>query len=320
MPVFETDSLEPLVEQFLVHLTTVRQLSQHTIKSYRTDLARLIEFCQENNITSWQKLQSHDLRRYVALAHHAGISGASQQRRLSTFRTFYNFLIKEGLTRANPVLAVSTPKSGKRLPKTLDTDQVNQLLNVKTSKWHAIRDSAMLELFYSSGLRLSELVGIDLQNINPTDGSVLVTGKGNKQRLLPVGKKARQAILNWLKIREDLPVKKTQINDQSALFLSERGNRISARNVQARIRYWTTRQGIPGNIHPHMLRHSFASHMLESSGDLRAVQELLGHADISTTQIYTHLNFQHLADVYDKAHPRAQTKAKNPNDSGGAND
>jgi len=149
---------------------------------------------------------------------------------------------------------------------------------------------------------------------------VLVTGKGNKQRLLPVGKKATQAILNWLKIREDLPGKKAQVIDRSALFLSERGNRISTRNVQARIRYWTSRQGIPGNIHPHMLRHSFASHMLESSGDLRAVQELLGHADISTTQIYTHLNFQHLADVYDKAHPRAHAKSKISNDSGGAND
>ena len=320
MTVFETDSFESLADKFLVHLKTVRQLSNHTIKSYRADLTRLIEFCQENKISSWQALQSHDLRRYVALAHQTGISGTSQQRRLSTFRTFYNFLIKEGLTRANPVLAVSTPKSGKRLPKTLDTDQVNQLLNVKTSKWHAIRDSAMLELFYSSGLRLSELVGIDLHNINPADGSVLVTGKGNKQRLLPVGKKATQAILNWLKIREDLPGKKAQVIDRSALFLSERGNRISTRNVQARIRYWTSRQGIPGNIHPHMLRHSFASHMLESSGDLRAVQELLGHADISTTQIYTHLNFQHLADVYDKAHPRAHAKPKTSNDSGGAND
>ncbi len=320
MSVFETDSFESLAEQFLTHLTTVRQLSSHTIDSYRADLAQLIEFCQDNSIASWQTLQSHDLRRYVALAHQSGISGASQQRRLSTFRTFYNFLIKEGFTRANPVLAVSTPKSGKRLPKTLDTDQVNQLLNVETSKWHAIRDSAMLELFYSSGLRLSELVGIDLQNFSPDDGSVLVTGKGNKQRLLPVGRKASQAIINWLQIREDLPLKKSHIKDPNALFLSERGNRISTRNVQSRIRYWTTRQGIPGNIHPHMLRHSFASHMLESSGDLRAVQELLGHADISTTQIYTHLNFQHLAEVYDKSHPRAQAKTDSPSDSGDPSD
>ena len=310
MPVFEKKPLETLAEQYLTHLGTVRQLSNHTISSYRTDLNSLVGFCQENDIGSWQKVQSHDLRRYVALAHQAGISGVSQQRRLSTFRTFYNYLIKEGLTRANPVLAVSTPKSAKKLPKTLDTDQVNRLLNVETSKWHAIRDSAMLELFYSSGLRLSELVGIDLQNIELKDGTVLVTGKGNKQRLLPVGKHAAEAINRWLQVRADLPGKKQQTRDPEALFLSERGNRISTRNVQARIRYWTTRQGIPGNIHPHMLRHSFASHMLESSGDLRAVQELLGHADISTTQIYTHLNFQHLAEVYDKAHPRAQVKTE----------
>jgi integrase/recombinase XerC len=308
MPVIKTDSLETLAEQFLTYLTTVKQLSVHTITSYRADLHRLIDFCVENDISSWQEVQSHQLRRYVALAHQAGISGTSQQRRLSTVRTFYNFLIKEGLTRANPVLAVSTPRSPKRLPKTLDTDQVNQLLNVETSKWHAIRDSAMLELFYSSGLRLSELVGVNLQDINIDDGSVLVTGKGAKQRLLPVGKKAIETIIGWLKVRADLPLKKAKIKDLDALFLSERGNRISARNVQSRMRYWTTHQGIAGNLHPHMLRHSFASHMLESSGDLRAVQELLGHADISTTQIYTHLNFQHLAEVYDKAHPRAQLK------------
>lgn len=316
MSTTEAQKFESLTEQFLTYLATVRQLSIHTTRNYRVDLAKLCEFCLENKIKSWQAVQSHDLRQYIALAHRAGISGVTQQRRLSTFRSFYNYLIKEGLTRANPVLAVSTPKSEKRLPRTLDTDQVNQLLNVQTSKWHSIRDSAILELFYSSGLRLSELVGINIQDLNLEDGSIIVTGKGNKQRLLPVGKKAQAALKGWLQVRAFLPRKKTKIGDAKALFLSERGNRISTRNVQARIRHWTSHQGIAGNIHPHMLRHSFASHMLESSGDLRAVQELLGHADISTTQIYTHLNFQHLAQVYDKAHPRAQAKVAHSDNPG----
>jgi integrase/recombinase XerC len=198
----------------------------------------------------------------------------------------------------------SAPKSDARLPVTIDTDQVSRLLEINTTDWHALRDKAILELFYSAGLRLAELVGSNKSDISFDDNSMKVRGKGNKERVLPVGSKAIASINSWLKIREQLP--KGKLEDEAALFLSERGKRISPRNVQERVKKWCALLGITGRVHPHTLRHSFASHLLESSQDLRAVQELLGHADISTTQIYTHLDFQHLADVYDKAHPRAQ--------------
>ena len=232
-----------------------------------------------------------------------------------------------GLISADQLMRLNDIKRvrGKRLPsgRSLSTQEIKKLYRacIQDNSPAGKRDYAIIAVMLATGIRRSEVIAIDVDDYNTRSGLLNIqSGKGNKQRLLPVGKKATQAILNWLKIREDLPSKKAQVIDRSALFLSERGNRISTRNVQARIRYWTSRQGIPGNIHPHMLRHSFASHMLESSGDLRAVQELLGHADISTTQIYTHLNFQHLADVYDKAHPRAHAKSKISNDSGGAND
>ena len=305
------ESLQHCIDAFITHLGNERHLSSNTLQGYRRDLNLLETFCQQVNIDQWQQLANHQLRDFVSEAHRQGISGKTLQRRLSSIRTFFNYLAREGLVNQNPALSITAPKTAQKLPKTLDTDQVSQLLNVKGSKWHTVRDLAMLELFYSSGLRLTELTNADITDIEWHDATIRVLGKGSKERVLPVGSHALLALKKWLDIRIQLPTRKQTIQDQSALFISERGLRISPRNVQSRVRHWTRSQNVPGNVHPHMLRHSFASHMLESSGDLRAVQELLGHADIATTQIYTHLDFQHLAQVYDKAHPRAHRKPSN---------
>ncbi|MDA0791383.1 MAG: tyrosine recombinase XerC [Proteobacteria bacterium] len=296
------------VEKFLGHLRDERALSVNTIKAYRRDIESLERYCEGSGIGRWDKLAAHDLRRCLA-GQRGRLSGRSQQRWLSAVRSFYGYLNREGLATANPAAQLSAPRTSQKLPGTLDTDQVSRLLETGDNRWHGLRDRAMLELFYSSGLRLAELVGSNLGDID--QGMIKVRGKGNKERVLPVGRKAIEAIDKWLAVRDQgtettrSAERYRQRLDPDALFVSERGNRISPRNVQARIRHWTRTQNIAGNVHPHMLRHSFASHLLESSGDLRAVQELLGHADISTTQIYTHLDFQHLAEVYDKAHPRA---------------
>ena len=297
-----------ILNQFLSHLKNERGLAANTISGYKRDLFHLLDFLEEERIENWGDLSGHQLRHYVAKNHRAGVSGKSQQRKLSATRTFYHYQIREGLGRRNPALEVSAPKTSKKLPKTLDTDQVSQLLNTKANNWHTTRDHAMLEMFYSSGLRLSELVGSNIDSVDWHDGTIRVVGKGNKERMVPIGSIALHALKNWLGTRANLPQKNKLIHDSNAIFLSERGNRISPRTVQKRLSDWAKMTGLPGKLHPHMLRHSFASHLLESSQDLRAVQELLGHADISTTQIYTHLDFQHLTEVYDKSHPRAQKR------------
>ena len=298
------DQLQPLLSAFLAHLSDERNLSTHTVDGYKRDLTALKKYLADQKIKEWLGVRVHHLRTYIAAGKKQGRSGKTLQRRLSAVRTFFSYLTREGICTTNPAIEFSAPKSDAYLPVTLDTDQVSGLLEIDTTDWHSLRDRAILELFYSSGLRLAELVGSNKSDLYFDNDSIMVRGKGKKERLLPVGSKAITAINNWLKIREQLP--KGKVEDDSALFLSERGRRISARNVQERVKRWSVLQGISGRIHPHTLRHSFASHLLESSQDLRAVQELLGHADISTTQIYTHLDFQHLADVYDKAHPRAQ--------------
>jgi len=296
--------LQPLVSAFILHLSNERQLSPHTVDGYSRDLAALRKDLDEQAIAAWPGVRAHHLRTYISAGKRQGRSGRTLQRRLSAARTFFNYLAREGICTTNPAMAFSAPKSDSRLPVTIDTDQMSRLLEIETSDWHGLRDRAMLELFYSSGLRLAELVGGNIGDISFDDCSMKVRGKGGKDRVLPVGSKAITAINSWLRVRQELP--KGKLEDESALFLSERGRRISPRSVQERVKKWSLRLGISGRIHPHTLRHSFASHLLESSQDLRAVQELLGHADISTTQIYTHLDFQHLAEVYDKAHPRAQ--------------
>jgi integrase/recombinase XerC len=291
------------INDFERYLCSERGLSPHTSSNYLRDIKKLRDYCDDAGINKLTQIDSHHIRLCLSQLHRKGLGGNSLQRWLSTLRTFFNYAIKHYRLKNNPANGISAPKSPKKLPKTLDVDQTLQFLNVDSSDWVDCRDCAIVELFYSAGLRLSELTNLDIQDIDFSDHSTRVTGKGNKERQVPVGSHALTALKNWLKRRNDI-----QVKDQNALFLSSRGTRISTRNVQLRLKKLSQTQGLPGKVHPHMLRHSFASHLLESSGDLRAVQELLGHANISTTQIYTHLDFQHLAKVYDKAHPRASKK------------
>lgn len=288
---------------FLRQLQTERRVSPHTVAAYRRDIEALQDFCEREGVDSWGALDSYHVRRFAAECHRRGSSPRSIARRLSAVRSFFAFLVRAGAASSNPAVHVQAPKPSRRLPATLDADQVASLLTLGGDDDLAVRDRAILELFYSSGLRLAELVGLDLGDVDLADRTVRVTGKGSKDRIVPVGRLAATAIEQWLAIRADMAA-----GTETAFFVSRRGDRLAARSVQARIDYWARRRGAPVRVHPHMLRHSFASHMLESSGDLRAVQELLGHASISTTQVYTHLDFQHLAHIYDKAHPRARRR------------
>jgi len=293
------------LQRYLQYLQHERGLSPRTVSAYRRDLDQLIAFLAEQAVARPGDVTEHHVRALVARRHRQGQSGRSLQRLLSAVRSFFRWMLREGLAEQNPAAAVRAPRGDKRLPATLDPDTISQLLEFPATTPVAIRDRAMLELFYSSGLRLSELAGLHWSQLDLGAGMVTVRGKGNRQRMVPVGGKAREALLEWRKAWAGLaPVSEPHV------FLSNRGAPISERNIQARIRHWARHQGIPRHVYPHLLRHSFASHMLESSGDLRAVQELLGHADITTTQVYTHLDYQHLAQVYDKAHPRAKRGSK----------
>jgi integrase/recombinase XerC len=292
------------IHSFLENLRVERRYSPHTLASYQRELARLDEFCGVRDIRHWGQLTLHHCRELAAAEHRRGLNGRSVQRLLSALRSFFSYLIDQQEMTHNPAVGVRAPKSPRPLPKTLDVDQMGCLLDLPADEPLAVRDRAIMELFYSSGLRLTELVNLDLADLDLSDGTVRVTGKGNKTRVVPVGRHARAALESWLTERRAILGP-----DEQALFVGERGRRVTPRAVQSRIKYWARRQGLDINLHPHMLRHSFASHLLESSGDLRAVQELLGHADISTTQIYTHLDFQHLAQVYDAAHPRAKRRS-----------
>lgn len=293
-----------LMERYLDHLRVERRLSSHTESGYRQDLQRLRSYCQRNGFKEWTDIDAHGARRFAGDLRSRGLSPRSIQRALSASRGFYRYLMKHRQARINPFSGISAPKVEKKLPKALSVDQVSLLVAVKAKDPLAIRDRAMMELFYSSGLRLSELVQLDTTNLDLKSGSVRVVGKGNKEREVPVGRLAVAAIRAWLPYRGDKAAP-----GEGALFLSGRGGRISTRAVQQRIQHWAKKQGLETGVHPHMLRHSFATHVLESSGELRAVQELLGHVNISTTQVYTHLDFQHLAKVYDQAHPRAKKKS-----------
>lgn len=290
----------PLTD-FIRHLASEKRHSPRTCESYQRDLLRLAGWVSQSGLTAWQRVSNHDLRRYVATLSREGLSGRSIARHLSATRRFYQFLLREKLASDNPALDIRAPKSGRRLPRVADVDQLNHLLDGQPDDPLEVRDLCMFELMYSSGLRLAELASLDLDTVDLRGGEVRVLGKGGKERLLPVGRKAIAAIQAWLPLRAALA------NDgEVALFVSQRGERLSHRSIQARMSRWGVSRGADQKLHPHLLRHSFASHMLESSGDLRAVQELLGHADIATTQVYTHLDFQHLARVYDQSHPRAR--------------
>lgn len=297
------------MRDFLNGLRFERRASPHTIKGYTRDLDQLTRFCNANGIEQWHQLQSFHVQSYIAGRHRAGLGSRSLQRELSAIRSFYDYLLKTLQCADNPARTVRAPKSARHLPKTLDVDQVSGLLETDVDGYLEIRDLAMWELFYSSGLRLSELVNLNLADIDLKEGMVAVKhGKGRKSRMLPVGRRATEAVNRWLGVRQP-----ASGQHEMALFVSQRGNRMALRTVQSRLDRWCTKHQLSAHVHPHMLRHSFASHLLESSGDLRAVQELLGHSNISTTQIYTHLDFQHLADVYDKAHPRAKkSRSKTP--------
>lgn len=291
------------VDNFFTYLKNERGLSARTVTAYQRDLELLLQYLEAEEIDQPSSVTQHHIRAFIAQRHRQGLGGKSLQRLLSAVRSLFRWMLREGLAEHNPATPVRAPKSPRHLPATMDADSIGQLLDIPCDTPLAIRDKAIMELFYSSGLRLSELAGLRWEQLDLASGMVTVTGKGNRTRMVPVGRMASEALKEW---------RKAFINfasfEEPHVFVSQRGNPIAVRTIQTRIRHWAKHQGIPQNIYPHLLRHSFASHMLESSGDLRAVQELLGHADISTTQIYTHLDFQHLANVYDKAHPRAKKK------------
>ncbi len=295
------------IARFLHHLQTEKRYSEHTLSNYARDLKNLQQFKQKYLADKdWAQLTSHDLRAFAAANHRQGLSGKSIARRLSACRSFFNYLLRENLLDFNPATGISAPKAEKKLPNVLDADSLNHLLEQRSSsRPHTLRDQAIMELFYSTGMRLSELVSLNCRDIQQADGHLLIKGKGNKERIVMVGSKAEQALERWLARRGEF----ARGHSGDALFLNQQGGRLSQRGVQGRLQQLARQRGLGRNLHPHMLRHSFATHLLESSANLRAVQELLGHANISTTQIYTHLDFQHLAATYEAAHPRARKKS-----------
>lgn len=287
------------LDAFFQYMEVEKRASDHTLKSYQRDIKQLKSYCSSQQYQHWNSVQPSDIRKHIANRHRNGISSKSLQRELSAIRSFYNYLLKKHIISSNPANHIRAPKQERKLPKVLDVDQVFGILETTPDSPLEIRDLAMFELFYSSGLRLSELANLNSKDIDFTDHSLRVRyGKGGKQRELPIGSKAIAAIKKWLTYRPE--------TTDEALFTSTKGQRLGQRSIQLRLDRWCKKIGLPEHVHPHMLRHSFASHLLESSQDIRAVQELLGHSNLSTTQIYTHLDFQHLADVYDKAHPRAK--------------
>ena len=292
-------------QDFLAYLTHEKRLSANTTAGYKRDIDELITLIGAGNLG---ELQSHQIRRFVAQLHARNLDGRSIARMLSAWRGLYRYLVRDRGFSANPCVGVRAPKSARRLPHALSPDAAAQLMNIDEDGALALRDKAMFELFYSSGLRLSELTGLALGDINVADTTVRVTGKGGKTRVVPVGRHALAALEVWLAQRA-LLARAYAREDEPALFLGQGGRRLGVRAVQLRIKHWAAKLGLDRSLHPHVLRHSFASHLLQSSGDLRAVQEMLGHASISTTQVYTQLDFQHLAKVYDAAHPRARRKS-----------
>jgi integrase/recombinase XerC len=292
------------LERFDRHLATERRLSAHTAAAYRHDLKALRQWCERNGIEHWDALDHQHVRTFAARSHALGLKGRSIQRRLAALRTFFSYLQREGAVRRNPGVDVPAPKAGKRLPHALDVDQMARLLDFEPTNALEVRDLALMELFYSGGLRLAELTGLKLKDLDLDEGSAQVLGKGSKQRIAPVGRKAVKALRRWLIERPGLARP-----DCEALFVARGGGPLSTRAVQLRVAARARAQGLPQRVYPHLFRHSFATHLLESSHDLRGVQELLGHANISTTQVYTHLDFQHLARTYDQAHPRAKRRS-----------
>ena len=289
---------------YLAWLRNEKQYSELTAENYSRDLRHLFDLAAETPLTD---LKVHHIRRYIAQLHSQGLGGRSLARLLSAWRGFFTYLMRDHGLADNPCMGLRAPKSPKTLPQALSPDEAARMVDLPTDTSEAIRDRAIFELFYSSGLRLAELVDLDLEPMRAdiAAGEVRVTGKGSKTRIVPLGRYAIVALKAWLAVRDQLAKA-----DETALFVGQRGSRISPRVVQLRMKQWGIKQGITSNVHPHLLRHSFATHVLQSSGDLRAVQEMLGHASISTTQVYTHLDFQYLSRIYDAAHPRAKKKSR----------
>ncbi len=291
---------QDLLAGFLAHLSNERRYSALTAENYARDLQRLLALVGD---TPLAELRSHHIRRYIAQLHAQGLGGRTLARMLSAWRGFFNYLMREGGHKDNPCVGLRAPKAPKTLPHALSPDEAVKLVEMPAETLLDLRDKAMFELLYSSGLRLAELVGLAPADLDFADASVRVTGKGSKTRIVPVGSQAIAALRAWLLVRAEIAKP-----EETAVFVGKNGLRISPRTVQAQLRKWGIKQGIASGVHPHLLRHSFATHVLQSSGDLRAVQEMLGHASISTTQVYTHLDFQYLAKIYDSAHPRAKKK------------
>lgn len=285
------------LEKYFAYLKYEKNLANKSIENYQRQLT--VAF-SNFEIESWSMLNISDVRNILNEARKSNLSARSIALRLSAIRGFCSFLVQQGQLTQNPAASIQAPKQAKPLPKQLNVDEMHQLLDIKEENLLAIRDKAMMELMYSCGLRLSELANLDVKSIQ-ADNQLRVIGKGNKERLLPIGRLALDSLVLWLKIRPELAT-----SEEQALFLSMRKNRLGTRQIAKRMKLWATKQNLEQSVNPHKLRHSFATHVLESSSDLRGVQELLGHANLSTTQVYTHLNFQHLAHVYDNAHPRAK--------------
>ncbi len=312
------------IPRFRRYLTSERRFSPHTDSNYARDLAALIAYCDREGLQDWSQLTTHNIRHFAARQHASGLSARSIQRRLSAVRSFYSFLLREGLPhlgpggklehcsdpavlgiKSNPGAEVRAPKAGRKLPGVIDPDRMTRLLEIPPDGDPlTTRDRALMELFYSSGLRLAELVGLNVDSLE-RDGTVRVVGKGSKHRIVPVGRKAAEALAAWFKERAALAKP-----GEAALFVGRNGVRLGARAVQQRVAHWARVRGLNVAMHPHLFRHSFATHVLESSQDLRSVQEMLGHASLATTQVYTHLDFQHLARIYEASHPRARKRAK----------
>ena len=297
------ESRHPLVAAFAAHLAT--RASLHTRNAYVRDAEQLAALAAAGAPpVGLERITGSHLRRFLSTLHGRGLSGRTLARMLSSWRGFFKYLAEEGKVKSDPCVGLRPPKSPKKLPDALSPDEATRLVGIEGDAPLALRDRAMLELFYSSGLRLSELAGLTIDRVDWTSGEVRVWGKGAKERIVPVGEPAMRALERWREARADLAAP-----GSNALFVSQQGAPISVRSIQMRMKAWAIRQGLPRHVHPHMLRHSFASHVLQSSGDLRAVQEMLGHASIASTQVYTHLDFQYLSKVYDAAHPRAKKKA-----------
>ncbi|MGF1693329.1 tyrosine recombinase XerC [Photobacterium kagoshimensis] len=294
-------SLEKSLNRFYEYIRSERELSLHTQHNYKRQLTTMAEQLVALGVTDWQQVDAGWVRQLASKGMRDGLKASSLSMRLSALRSFFDYLVQIKVLAANPARGVSAPRKARPLPKNLDVDEMDQLLNVNEDDPLSIRDRALMELMYGAGLRLAEIVGVNVRDISLSKGDLRVIGKGDKERVVPFAGLAREWVAKWLKVRGQLAA-----NGEPALFVSKLGTRISTRNVQKRMAEWGQKQSVSSHISPHKLRHSFATHMLESSGDLRAVQELLGHANLSTTQIYTHLDFQHLAKVYDESHPRAK--------------